>query len=145
MSYGPTWNSMFCFPVFWPFSGSVSQDLAPDITYTVPEIEKAILARVGSYGHQIGIISDALEAVIARLDQAPEGASPPVIRSLDADGGKDPVAEFRTLVKEVKAAKAEYRAASPRDAALRDAAHALARLKTVDPDGYRSLAAALPR
>ena len=66
---------------FWPLSGDVEQDILPWTWWlrfvsqwglvninlgrtAAPDVERQILERVGSYGRQLGRVSEALQAVI---------------------------------------------------------------------------------
>ncbi len=77
------WEQLF--NAFFPFSGDVAQAINPwhfwaqlagaQIGFvniqgrtTKPEVERLILTEVGSYGRQLGVIGDALEVIVKRLD-----------------------------------------------------------------------------
>lgn len=72
MSGGPTWYSWFTFPFFAPLSGGVNQDISTGLYQGVPEIEIAIIKEVGSFGLQLGIISEAVKELAEKV-----GAMPP--------------------------------------------------------------------
>ena len=74
----------------WPLSGDVSQSILPWTWMTSaagqwglvninlgrtpdPERERRVLERAGSYGHQLGRLSEALQAVIDALLKTPDG------------------------------------------------------------------------
>ncbi len=100
--------------LFWPFSGGVQQDILPwtwwlrvmgqwgliniNLGRTPdPELERRILDEVGSYGRQLGRISEALDAVIeTQLDRA----------KLE-DKHIAAIYEFRRLLEDVKRLKQE--------------------------------------
>ena len=101
-----------------PFSGDVTQEIVPRILSPdlagVPEIESKIHAEVASYGTQLGKVLDALQTLAAAT--------------------KTDLPDIDALVAQIDAAKDQGK-----DAIRADAERALARLKAVDVDGWRSL------
>lgn len=102
-----------------PFSGDVTQEIvprffSPDIA-GVAEVEHTIHTEVASYGTQLGKILEALQTLSDKTEQ--------------------PLPEIDKLVVEIEAAKTNSVAAIRADAEA-----ALARLRAVDEDAWRSVA-----
>jgi hypothetical protein len=137
VSNGPTWFSWFTVPIFAPLSGAVTQRIAPIFGRGDAEIEADVCLNVGSYGRQLGIVSEAVDALAKRLDAlAPDDPDSRFARV--ADDPNDPVRRLHRMVEQVTAIKERHRA-SAKGEALR----ALERLKAVDPDAYETVAAEL--
>ena len=97
MSNGPTRFSWFTVPIFAPLSGSVTQRIAPIFGRGDAEIEADVCLNVGSYGRQLGIVSEAVDALAKRLDAlAPDGADSRFARV--ADDPNDPVRRLHRMV-----------------------------------------------
>ncbi len=135
MSKGPTWFSWFTVPFFAPLSGAVNQDFTPSPYQGVPEIEQAVVQDVASFGRQLGIISEAVLELARKLDAVPSGIVLPA-PSPQRSAGKTAVAELAEIVVEIDALKSRHKAAVEQDARA-----ALVRLKRIDKDGPRRLAA----
>lgn len=73
------------------------------------DLERRILERVGSYGRQLGRISEALEVMMDRADA--EGL---LDRSKLSDGEIAALHDFRTLVSDIKAEKERRGPEGPR-------------------------------
>ncbi|MEO0624395.1 MAG: hypothetical protein AAF183_19580 [Pseudomonadota bacterium] len=65
-------------------------------------LERKILDEAGSYGRQIGQLSDALDAVIAATCEGPDGELKPEL----TDAQREAIFKFRALREQVEAAKA---------------------------------------
>ncbi|MBI1682204.1 hypothetical protein [Caulobacter hibisci] len=65
-----------------------------------PEIEARVLNEVGSYGRQIGRISEALLALVDWAEKQPDGAASPAFQAL-----RDQVAHVALIKKAVEAEK----------------------------------------
>lgn len=139
MSAGPTWYSWFTFPLFAPLSGAVNQDISAATYQGIPEIEIAIIKEVGSFGQQLGIISEAVKELAEKV-----GAMPVASQSHDlattAGAATDmmPLQRLADLIERVDKVKKAYAAAVERDAE-----RALARVKRIDPEAPDRLAARL--
>jgi len=101
-----------------PFSGDVTQEIVPRVFSPdiagVPEIESKIHTEVASYGTQLGKVLDALQTLAAAT--------------------KTDLPEIDILVADINAAKSQSK-----EAIRADAERALARLKSVDRDSWRTL------
>jgi len=138
VSNGPTRFSWFTVPIFAPLSGSVTQRIAPIFGRGDAEIEADVCLNVGSYGRQLGIVSEAVDALAKRLDAlAPDGADSRFARV--ADDPNDPVRRLHEMVVEHVTAIKERHRASAKGEALR----ALERLKAVENVAYETVAAEL--
>lgn len=109
-------------PIFRaPFSGDVTQEIAPQVLSPqfkgVPEIEQKVQAEVASYGKQLGKVLEALQTLSAAT--------------------KTPLPEIDNLVDGVEAVKAESRAEIRAHAEA-----ALARLRAVDESAWRDVTGA---
>jgi len=101
-----------------PFSGDVTQEIAPQVLSPtiqgIPEIEHKVQTEVASFGKQLGKILEALHTLSVATDT--------------------PLPEIEALIEGVQAVKdqsqADYRA---------EAEAALTRLRAVDQDGWRTL------
>lgn len=84
--------------VHWPLSGSVTQDIHPSLLAKAgdDETEVRVLREVASYGKQIGVLSDLLLAVAARVDG----------KALGADGAHA-LEQLRGMVEDIKRIKQE--------------------------------------
>ena len=133
MSTGNTWYSWFSQPLFAPLSGAVTQDFRAVFGRGDPATEAEIGMQVG-FGRQLGIISEALDDLIAKLEAGPVTRA--TLQAPGPDGEPSPIAKLRTMVKEVKAIKDGSKAA-----ARKDAEDALARLKRLDPKAADDLLA----
>jgi hypothetical protein len=106
-------------PIFRaPFSGDVTQEIeprlfSPDIK-GIPEIEHKVQTEVASYGKQLGKLLEAMQALSTATNT--------------------PLPEIDTLVDGIKGVKDRCRADIRADAEA-----ALARLRTVDEDGWREV------
>jgi len=124
----------FWTPVFrYPYSGSVNQHIQPQTDWFVnnvrpgagvPDIERAVVRRVASYGTQLGKLTDA---VLVLAEQLPSGA--------DATQ-KEAVEDLRQLQAQVKTVKEEVR--SDHTTWAREA---LSRLAEDDPKALAALLA----
>jgi hypothetical protein len=118
----PTSFSWFSFPFFAPLSGSVTQDISPTLYAGVPEIEVDIIKEAGSFGRQLGILSDAVLQLADSL-------------GIEGSEQKAPaVAELRKLVAQVKTIKDRHQ-----QAAVRDAERALDRLRKLYPGTHKDM------
>ena len=112
MTGGPTCYSWFAFPFFAPLSGAVSQDISASPYQGVPEIEIAIIKEVGSFGQQLGIISEAVKELAEKM-----GAMPPdrQHRALTVSAGetevRTPLQKLGELIQQVDKVKAAYKEA----------------------------------
>lgn len=138
MSEGPAWFSWFSFPFFAPLSGSVSQEIAPYPYQGVPEIEADVTRNVASFGRQLGIISEAVLELAARLEAREPGEGRLAVTGDGSPDAPTPLDTLRALVAEVDAIKDRHR-----EAVERDALRALERLKRMDAAGPDRLAARL--
>ena len=135
MSGGPTWYSWFTFPLFAPLSGGVNQDISTGLYQGVPEIEIAIIKEVGSFGQQLGIISEAVKELAEKVGAMPperdaqERASPD-----DAFRDPTPLEKLDDLIRGVNRVKDAYK-----EAVERDAERSLKRLNRVDPEASTRL------
>jgi len=104
-----------------PFSGNVTQQIAPNVLSPrikgSPAIEHQIQTEVASFGKQLGKVLEALQALAADT-----GTDLP-----DIDALVDQVAEVKRAAKDTLRAEAE---------------EALARLKDTDPDAWQSVISA---
>ncbi|MGB3245835.1 MAG: hypothetical protein WBB25_14975 [Sulfitobacter sp.] len=104
-----------------PFSGDVTQEIIPRLFSPeikgVPEIEHKVQTEVASYGKQLGKVLEALQTL--------------------ASATKTPLPVIDALIADIEEVKLESKAAIRADAKA-----ALARLRTVDEDGWRELVAA---
>ncbi len=138
MPNGPNWFSWFSFPFFAPLSGSVSQDISPSLYRGVPEIEADVISEAGSFGRQLGIISDAVLELAAKLDERPRRE--PLLQKVGEGEVRNDGAlgQLRARVDHVEAIKTRHR-----EAAQKEADRSLARLKRVDPAAYERFTARL--
>ncbi|APX12227.1 hypothetical protein [Tateyamaria omphalii] len=101
-----------------PFSGDVTQEIVPRILSPdiagAPEIEAKIHTDVASYGTQLGKILEALQTL--------------------AKATKTDLPEIDKLVADIEEVKDQSK-----DTLRADAERALARLRSVDEDGWRAL------
>ncbi len=132
MSESPTWFSWFTFPFYAPLSGPVSQDISPRLYEGVPEIEAAVIQEVASYGRQLGIISEAVLEIARTLEAAPRDAHEMALASHAPEEKASALAKLQTIVDEIAQIKIRHR-----DAVVRDAERALARLHKLAPFGSR--------
>lgn len=109
----------FRVPIALPWSGAVEQWIAPVTAFmspaggqyglvnislgqsSAPEVERDVLAEVGSYGKQLGKICDVLAVLVDRLPEA----------ELDARE-RDAVAEFRWMARQIGKIKHRHRRGS---------------------------------
>lgn len=137
MSENPTWFSWFTFPFYAPLSGAVSQDISSRLYEGVPEIEAAVIQEVASYGRQLGILSEAVLEIARKLEPAPPREAHTTGLIATAPDEEEPaVAKLRGIVDEIEEIKCRHR-----EAVMRDAERALARLQKVDPAEAEKLAA----
>lgn len=135
MSGGPTWYSWFTFPFFAPLSGGVNQDISSSLYQGVPEIEIAIIKEVGSFGQQLGIISEAVKELAEKVGAMPPERSAQDRAKLDgASRNPTPLEKLDDLIRDVNRVKAAYK-----DAVERDAERSLKRLNRVDPEASTKL------
>jgi hypothetical protein len=104
----------------WPLSGDVSQSILPWTWMTHatgqwglvninlgrtpdPERERRVLEKAGSYGHQLGRLSEALQAVIDALLKTPDGT---LDRAKLTDDQIAALVRFEELMTAVEKAKA---------------------------------------
>ena len=140
MSGSPTWNSWFSFPFFAPLSGAVNQDIETGPYQGVPEIEIAIIREVGSFGKQLGIISEAVRDLAVKMGELPPEPAEPSADAADTARAMTPLEILDDLIQRVKRVKDTYAAAVERDAT-----QALERLHRVDPEKSRTLTARFQR
>lgn len=139
MSGGPTWYSWFTFPLFAPLSGAVNQDISAGTYQGIPEIEIAIIKEVGSFGQQLGIISEAVKELAEKVGAMPSASQSHELAATTAEGAEmTPLQKLGDLVKRVDEVKKAHAAA-----VLRDAEMALARAQRIDPEAANRLAAQL--
>lgn len=139
MPESPTWFYWFTFPFYAPLSGPVSQDISPRPYEGVPEIEAAVIQEVASYGRQLGIISEAILEIARKLEVTPPRAPHDMALVAHApEVTESALAKLQTIVDEIEQIKVRHR-----DAVVRDAERALARLRKVDPSEADKLAARL--
>lgn len=130
MSNGTNWYSWLSLPLFAPFSGAVTQDIRTVVGRGDPATEAEIAIEVG-LGRQLGIISEALDALAAEL----ESRSPPaLVASLDRQNEKSKLGKLRVMVEEISGIKDRNR-----QAALKDAKEAIARLERLEPGAAKTL------
>lgn len=140
MSGSPTWNSWFSFPFFAPLSGAVNQDIDTGPYQGVPEIEIAIIREVGSFGKQLGIISDAVRDLAVKMGELSPESAEISVHAAETARTMSPLETLDDLVRRVKRVKDTYAAAVERDAT-----QALERLHRVDPEKSRTLTARFQR
>ncbi|WHQ67675.1 hypothetical protein [Methylorubrum extorquens] len=137
MSGSPTWYSWFTFPFFAPLSGGVSQDISAGPYQGVPEIEVAVIKEVGSFGQQLGIISEAVRELAEKVGAMPPAKSAhELAKSSEASRELTPIEKLDVLIERVDRVKAAYH-----ESVERDAIRALERLRRVDPGASSKLAA----
>lgn len=136
MSESPTWFSWFTFPFYAPLSGPVSQDISPRLYEGVPEIEAAVIQEVASYGRQLGIISEAVLEIARKLEPAALDVSEPALVAPTSAERESAVAQLQVIVKDINEIKTRHR-----EAVVRDAERALARVQKADPLAADKLAA----
>lgn len=137
MSGSPTWYSWFTFPFFAPLSGGVSQDISTGPYQGVPEIEVAVIKEVGSFGQQLGIISEAVRELAEKVGAMPPAKSAQELaKSSEASRELTPLEKLDVLIERVDRVKADYH-----ESVERDAIRALERLHRVDPGASSKLAA----
>lgn len=135
MTGGPTWYSWFSFPFFAPLSGAVSQDISASPYQGVPEIEIAIIKEVGSFGQQLGIISEAVKELAVKMGAMPPDREPRALTVSAGETEKTPLEKLDELIQQVDKVKAAYK-----EAVERDAERAVARLHRVNPKASARLA-----
>lgn len=121
------WYWMWSPQVNFPLSGSVTQDVAPDISWFfqgikpeagVGNIEKELF-EVASYGRQLGLILDVLLPLVG------EG-------SLDSEKAKRSLADLKDIYREIERVKVEKKAEMEKAAIS-----LLKKLERTDPDMLR--------
>lgn len=114
----------------------MSQDISPRLYEGVPEIEAAVIQEVASYGRQLGIISEAVLEIARTLATAPRDAHDMARASHAPEEKASAIAKLQTIVDEIEQIKVRHR-----DAVVRDAERALARLYKLAPSEADKLAA----
>ncbi|WP_438344860.1 hypothetical protein [Methylorubrum populi] len=135
MSGGPTWYSWFTFPFFAPLSGGVNQNISTSLYQGVPEIEIAIIKEVGSFGLQLGIISEVVKELAEKVGaMPPERSAQDRAKLNDASRDPTPLEKLDDLIRDVNRVKEAYK-----EAVERDAERSLKRLNRVDPQASTKL------
>jgi hypothetical protein len=124
----------FWAPVFhFPYSGAVNQHIQPQTDWFirnvlpgagVADIEREVVLRKASYGHQLGHLIDAVLEIAERVPVTASGGQPDAVQTL------------RGLQAQIEAVKAEVRADSAAEARA-----ALRRLSDSDPEVLAALLA----
>lgn len=136
MSGNPTWNSWFSFPIFAPLSGAVTQDITTAPYQGVPEIELAIIREVGSFGQQLGVLSEAIQQLAEHMKIMPPAPTTAALEALAKAGTEPtPLEKLAGLIEGVNTVKKTYEAAVERDAA-----QALGRLRRTNAKTSKRLA-----
>jgi hypothetical protein len=134
MADGTTWNSSLSFPFFAPLSGAVTQAISTTPYAGVKEIEDDVVRDAGSFGSQLGTLTDA----VLQLADA-FGHDPSLAAATDGfDRPESAIGKLRTLAAQIEGIKTRHR-----EAAAQDAQRALQRLQKLDPEAYGRLVAGM--
>lgn len=136
MSKSPTSFSWFTFPFYAPLSGPVSQDISPHLYQGVPEIEAEVTQEVASFGRQLGIISEAVLEIAKQVGLPAPAVGNTTIIPHDPVAKQSAITKLQAIVDEINGIKARHR-----EAIVRDAERALARLHKVDAPKAEAVAA----
>ncbi|KQQ31803.1 hypothetical protein ASF53_01970 [Methylobacterium sp. Leaf123] len=118
-------------------SGGVSQDISAGPYQGVPEIEIAVIKEVGSFGQQLGIISEAVRELAEKVGAMPPANSAQELAEVgEAARELTPLEKLNVLIERVDQVKAAYH-----QSVEREAIRALERLHRVDPGASSKLAA----
>jgi hypothetical protein len=132
MADGTAWNSSLSFPFFAPLSGAVTQAISTTPYAGVKEIEDEVIRDAGSFGSQLGTLTDAVLELAKELGRDPSRAAP-------TDGPDRPasaIGKLQALAAQIDEIKRRHL-----DAAAQDAQRALDRLQKLDPAAYARLVA----
>lgn len=113
----------------------MNQDISTGLYQGVPEIEIAIIKEVGSFGLQLGIISEAVKELAETVGAMPPERSAQDRAKLD-DASRDPtpLEKLDDLIRDVNRVKEACK-----EAVERDAERSLKRLDRVDPQASTKL------